>query len=332
MSLATRCPACSTTFKVVSDQLKIQRGMVKCGQCGEIFDGIEHMRYISKTRTAAPVHPAIAPASSPLPAPIDISGADPHQEENNVVDTPNHNDDETETPAPAHTPQRHFFFKILRSVKKHGWRTNHSAPTHQPAEPSAFKADKQTDTETHLPSFMLAHPSHPSLVTRLWWSCWLLMLTLLLLLQLTYWYRHEIVAYTEPYIPSIATLMQQTCQALPIPADCTIKLPRHIERLKLTTAEVIETDTPGLYSLQVGLRNESSLRQAYPALDVTLSDARNHIVARRILLPHEYSASAQEGLPSLSDRSLILSIRIESENNAVAPIRIAGYLVEIFYP
>ncbi|MBS0303672.1 MAG: zinc-ribbon domain-containing protein, partial [Proteobacteria bacterium] len=36
MSLVTRCPACSTLFKVVPDQIRIAAGWVRCGQCGEV--------------------------------------------------------------------------------------------------------------------------------------------------------------------------------------------------------------------------------------------------------------------------------------------------------
>lgn len=38
MRLSARCPACTTLFKVVPDQLKISDGWVRCGQCGEVFD------------------------------------------------------------------------------------------------------------------------------------------------------------------------------------------------------------------------------------------------------------------------------------------------------
>lgn len=43
MSLATRCPACSTTFKVVQDQLKISEGWVRCGHCQEVFNALHSL-------------------------------------------------------------------------------------------------------------------------------------------------------------------------------------------------------------------------------------------------------------------------------------------------
>lgn len=43
MALATQCPHCKTTFRVAQDQLKLRAGLVRCGSCKEIFNGIEHL-------------------------------------------------------------------------------------------------------------------------------------------------------------------------------------------------------------------------------------------------------------------------------------------------
>ena len=42
MRLITVCPACTTMFKVVTDQLKISEGWVRCGQCGHVFNASLH--------------------------------------------------------------------------------------------------------------------------------------------------------------------------------------------------------------------------------------------------------------------------------------------------
>lgn len=69
MSLATRCPACGTTFRVVRDQLRISDGWVRCGRCSHVFDG------------AAELHdPLTAPpaltASLPRPEPTVVPASD----------------------------------------------------------------------------------------------------------------------------------------------------------------------------------------------------------------------------------------------------------------
>lgn len=54
MALATQCPHCHTTFRVAHDQLKLRAGIVRCGQCRQVFNGIEHLLPpAGKTSTAA---------------------------------------------------------------------------------------------------------------------------------------------------------------------------------------------------------------------------------------------------------------------------------------
>jgi predicted Zn finger-like uncharacterized protein len=38
----TRCPGCSTVFRVTPAQLALRGGQVRCGQCKTVFNGVEH--------------------------------------------------------------------------------------------------------------------------------------------------------------------------------------------------------------------------------------------------------------------------------------------------
>jgi predicted Zn finger-like uncharacterized protein len=53
MALATTCPQCKTSFKVVPDQLKLRRGLVRCGVCQHVFSGIDFLRYVDDAARAA---------------------------------------------------------------------------------------------------------------------------------------------------------------------------------------------------------------------------------------------------------------------------------------
>ena len=89
MSLATRCPACGTIFRVVQDQLKVSEGWVRCGQCHEVFHGIEALFDLDSdpavaARRAAARGPAAPPptrvfadqrASAPIPMPTQAPAA-----------------------------------------------------------------------------------------------------------------------------------------------------------------------------------------------------------------------------------------------------------------
>jgi len=40
MSLVTQCPKCASEYEVTADQLKLHDGLVRCGQCSNVFDGL----------------------------------------------------------------------------------------------------------------------------------------------------------------------------------------------------------------------------------------------------------------------------------------------------
>ena len=67
MALATRCPNCQAMFRVVSDQLKLRGGLVRCGSCRHVFDAISSLSYIEDAAltAAAPPPPAAAASNSP---------------------------------------------------------------------------------------------------------------------------------------------------------------------------------------------------------------------------------------------------------------------------
>lgn len=73
--MITRCPSCRTAFKVVPDQLRIAAGWVRCGHCGELFDGRSHLVDETPERTPSvrndvpPAFRAEEPAPTPESAP-----------------------------------------------------------------------------------------------------------------------------------------------------------------------------------------------------------------------------------------------------------------------
>jgi predicted Zn finger-like uncharacterized protein len=92
MALATTCPQCKTSFKVVPDQLKLRRGLVRCGVCQHVFSGIDYLRYVddaarsaqraaraSAEHAAQPGGPAdaIRPLPAAPPAPVTASAPPP---------------------------------------------------------------------------------------------------------------------------------------------------------------------------------------------------------------------------------------------------------------
>ena len=80
MALATQCPHCKTTFRVAQDQLKLRAGLVRCGSCKEIFNGIEHLLRPDSV-TPPPTAPAKPAEHAPANAPAAKAAAPSHHPE-----------------------------------------------------------------------------------------------------------------------------------------------------------------------------------------------------------------------------------------------------------
>ena len=96
MALATRCPYCQTTFRVVHDQLKLFNGIVRCGNCRQIFNGVEQLlpdeaMAPASSRETAPPAPRISGIAQPTPS------AEPDDDLKLILSTP----DEESEPALA---------------------------------------------------------------------------------------------------------------------------------------------------------------------------------------------------------------------------------------
>jgi predicted Zn finger-like uncharacterized protein len=71
MSLVTRCPACGTAFRVQRDQLAAHSGTVRCGKCGNMFNGVAALVEEGDERLALEPSPQLGlfdPSRRPEPA------------------------------------------------------------------------------------------------------------------------------------------------------------------------------------------------------------------------------------------------------------------------
>src|SRR3546814_8934380 len=63
MSLVTACPECATSFHVKQDQLTANRGKVRCGNCGHVFDALSRLGEAPEQTTLTAKPPVLPPAS-----------------------------------------------------------------------------------------------------------------------------------------------------------------------------------------------------------------------------------------------------------------------------
>jgi hypothetical protein len=103
-----------------------------------------------------------------------------------------------------------------------------------------------------------------------------------LLAQGAFAYRSELAAD----IPELRAPLDRMCVAL----SCVVGLPQRPELIKIEAFDMQALDSghPGLLRMTATLRNHATVDLGYPALDIVLTDANDHLLVRRIFLPAEY--------------------------------------------
>ncbi|MDR7268931.1 putative Zn finger-like uncharacterized protein [Pelomonas saccharophila] len=351
MSLATRCTACGTIFRIVEDQLRVSDGWVRCGRCAEIFDARELLFDIE--REAPPPWPAqyapapVAPEPEPLPpppppppAPIYTppqdwmpppepepraealpTGWPPEPGRAESRPEPRWVEDEPDTAAVAQPSPM-----VARDVEPEPSMADMAPITAEPAErpgkPAKAakppKPKKPAKTEATVPEFMRqaqssARWNRPAVRVAL--AAASLLLAALLVLQVMLHFRDAIAALHPP--------MRAPLQAICGITGCEVKPWRRIEALSIDSTSLSPVGSSS-YKLNLSLRNKTGVDVAAPWVELSLTDAGGAPFARRVLGPETLSPVLTQ-VNAESEQALSLVFGTGGQ-------KVSGYSVNIFYP
>lgn len=148
-----------------------------------------------------------------------------------------------------------------------------------------------------------------------------LLLMLVLAGQVLFRYRSELATA----VPSLRPLLASASQAL----GSDIPLPRHVELISIEVSDLQNDPAHGnLLVLNATLRNRAPYAQAYPSLELSLTDTQDTAVARRVFAPAEYlSPKTPAGQSFAANSDLALRLWIEARD-----VPAAGYRLYVFYP
>ena len=143
-----------------------------------------------------------------------------------------------------------------------------------------------------------------------------LILLLAAMLQSIYFLRNDIAIY----YPSTKPFLIKICQ----PLACSIDLPQKIELIVIDDSDMQEDKTyAGLMRLSSTLINQAAFNQAFPNLEVTLTDTDDKPKLRRVFKPIEYlpeHADIKNGIAP--NEEIKIKLAITTDNIAVAGYRI----------
>lgn len=331
MSAITQCPHCDTRFKVSDTQLEAHAGMVRCGRCQQVFNALELLQdnepspQLQLDIDSDTVSPSTIPPSD-LPPTFDASPFDiehfmgtselapvtadaPINESMPIATGIETNDTETIEPLPlSDNPQPTIDVAVTDAAAVNATVTTDAPITL--AQQIQFLEDAPAELAA------AANPPNRSLPILM---STLLLLTLLL--QALYFFRVEIAAR----LPGLKPLMVQACHTV----GCVIALPQVIELVTIDSSELkTEAEQVNVITLNALLRNHATYSQAYPSLELTLTDTQDKVLARRIFHPVDYlkaDNSSQNGLAA--NRELDIALPIDASE-----LKPSGYRLLLFYP
>ncbi|RJG05097.1 DUF3426 domain-containing protein [Noviherbaspirillum cavernae] len=377
MALATRCPHCHTTFRVAQDQLKLRAGLVRCGSCKQIFNGIEHLLPPEDAPKPAPAAtPASIPASAASPAAAksselpdsDVASAEipalpsakPAVLEASPMTQPER--DAPLNDAPADSPAKpaahadpiaadplermtlmDFSHAEAESAEDQDF-IERAAPHHDPDAPDPLaqamedlqhkplRADRQDEASEHdddiddeyeEPGFVTQGRRRQRLGRALRWFTGIgsFILLICLLLQGVYVFRDQIAAR----FPATKPMLGRACALF----DCRMGLPAQPEAVAIESSE-LQALAPekNTFVFNALLLNHGATPQAWPSIELTLNDANENPVARRVFTPRDYlpgAIDANSGFASNSEQPVKLFLELSQ-------LKASGYRVYLFYP
>lgn len=327
MSLATRCSACGTVFRVVQDQLRVSGGWVRCGRCAEVFNAIEGLVDLEIDRPttdddvgqhgsrvledlARLKAPAAAPADvepDPLPLPERPPAIDEDLPES--VDVPEETGrpvdiEETDAAVDARSPAHEA----------------DDEPAPAPAEPRPRVDLRGEPVAAVEPEFVrqaarAARWRHPGV--RLGLSMIGLVLAGLMAAQiLLAW--HDLAAARWP---RLGPIVERLCAW----QGCVVEPPRQIDALIVDSSGLVRAGSDDLYRLAVVMRNrDDATALRLPSIELTLTDAGGQVLSRRVLDPGSLGAVGNR-IAAGAELPLSALLRIAGGSPA-------GYTIELFYP
>lgn len=306
MTMATKCTGCGTTFRVTPEQLKAHQGRVRCGRCMAVFDGLGNLITLPETPAAG-----AAPAAPPEPRPEAMMPASPGE--------------------PAHAEPVHVATETQPEPQADGAVAAPEAFELEPVtEPLPEPAPVVAETLDTVPApvanmtpglpFDEPIPEYPAAPRRSWpWVLGALLALVALLAQAAYLFRADLAAQYPPLKP----LLVQLCDY----AGCRVALPQQPKLINIEASDLqaVDPTRPGLIRVTATLRNHASHDLGYPALDLVLTNTRDHALARRIFMPEEYLERGRDpalGIPAKGE----ITIRIDVETGDLGA---AGFRLDL---
>lgn len=189
-------------------------------------------------------------------------------------------------------------------------------------EPVAPLHHFRLPVEEDIPLTEVVNSGKSPVKTARWpWIAGSSLLLLILLAQVLYFQRVEIAAR----LPGLKPLLTAYCDLL----QCSIPLPQKAELMSIESSDLeADPQQENIITLNALLHNRAPYTQAYPSLELSLTDLEDRVVARRTFVPLEYLRTGEDEKSGFAaNRELGIKLRL-----GINELTAAGYKLFLFYP
>jgi len=335
MTAITRCPSCGTAFRVRPHQLEARDGRVRCGRCSVVFDAreslAEHLDVGEPDAAGARRTPIFDPSADAMPeptrepaaeralgrpgVPLADAGSIPLADRGSIPLA-----DRGSIPladrGSVPLADRGSVPLADRGSIPLADRASVPLPDEERYDDELEYSDAEGDEYRFGPQ-----RKRRARVRTVLWGLASLVLLLALAGQIAYVFRSDIAARD----PDARRLLLRACERL----GCEVPLPGHADLVTIEVSEMHpEPEMPGILALSAVLRNRADFAQRQPWIELTLTDARDRALARRVLAPRDYLGERvefEQGLAAGQEQSLRLLLD-------TAGIQPTGYRLLLYYP
>lgn len=316
--MLTRCPGCSTTFRVTPEQVKARHGKVRCGRCQHVFDAIE---FLVDAMPVPAAQEAGMPATATVPdTPPDSAAENPATTHADSIDTASL---AAEAPAVVVAPAEAANTEAAADTTTDPHAASNAATDDLPAagaSPSTAAHEDRQDILLQPSPLSAAYAQARALRVPRWpWIVAALLALLALLAQLAIAYRTELATRQPGLRPWLEMLCAQ--------AHCTVALPSNPDLVGIEASDLHPGAQGGL-ELTATLRNRAPYAQGWPDLELTLTDGADKPIVRKVIAPAQYlpaTLSVEDGFAANTD--VALQLRLDA-----GTLPAAGYRLYLFYP
>jgi len=283
--MKVKCPHCNTIFKLAESQLEIADGMVRCGMCQNVFNGLHNIDdpfnddVEEKTnKTSFGEEPIIQPVEKA----IENLSATLNKKSELLPDKPVKELSQALSNLSSHEPAEEPDIKIPPFENK------------QKATDDFFDdvQSKLIPDEYRIPELKIPY----SIWKDISWSLAILMLTVTLFVEYAWFYRHELAAKPQlrPWVTKICNYAN--CEAM------DLRYPQEIEMVSRNIYS--HPNVKGALMVSLTMINHTTFAQPFPNIKVDFSDVRGSVVASRTFLPEEYLQLKKKSLRLLPPEAL----------------------------